>query len=480
MSADDAWSASSNEALKISLVSPGATGLKTLASFHPQFTYPVFGDDEQIFGYQDLQINLRYNANDMRPNLAVSYRKKFKATGDTEAADIHEILDDFLPEVAFQKQKDFEAAISHIPDDWCPPGELISTFENKNGTFEVWKSNLADPAVAQLVKRIQIFVPLFIEGGTFIELDEPDDDRWTVFFLYQKKSVPAQPGRSSYVFAGYTTVYRYFFFKPPPTPPASPSPDDSEKELALDGEFDLLQLPCRSRISQFLVIPPFQGKGLGPNLYSVIFDEYIKHPQTLEITVEDPNEAFDDMRDIADLQYLRTMPEFNALRIDTSLAIPRDDGIAPNNIVDKKACEAVRTKAKMAPRQFARVLEMHLMSKLPGPCRPGFQPEVKSLIEPTKEEEHERQLWRLIVKKRIYQQNKDTLGQLHIPERIQKLNETVYSVEFDYARLLLKAEAQEKRLVTNGSNGKRKLDEEGEASVSKKARVEDDSAAESS
>jgi len=32
---------------------------------------------------------------------------------------------------------------------------------------------------------MQIFVTFFIEGGTFLELDDPDwtVDRWTVFFL---------------------------------------------------------------------------------------------------------------------------------------------------------------------------------------------------------------------------------------------------------------------------------------------------------
>jgi histone acetyltransferase 1 len=39
-----------------------------------------------------------------------------------------------------------------------------------------------------MIKRIQILVPLFIEGGTLVELDEPDWalERWTVFFLYEK------------------------------------------------------------------------------------------------------------------------------------------------------------------------------------------------------------------------------------------------------------------------------------------------------
>ncbi|KAK4158021.1 acyl-CoA N-acyltransferase [Chaetomidium leptoderma] len=485
MSSNDDWSTPSSDAVLVSLVSPSTRGVKTIShSFHPKFTYPIFGDSEEIFGYKDLEINLRYNASDMRPNLTISYAKKYPAVGETEATDINEILREFLPEVAFQKKGDFETAIKSVREDWTPPGELDTTFKSNHKTFEVWKANLADPAVKQLVKRIQIFVPFFIEGGSAIDVDDPDADRWTVFFLYQKMTAVGDTGRNPYIFAGYCTVYRFFHFRLP-TPPPSPSETDLEK-ATLGQDFDLSQLPCRSRISQFLVIPLFQGKGLGSRFYSHVFQEYLKHPQTVEITVEDPNEAFDDLRDIADYQYLRQLPEFQALRINTDVTIPKS-GTAPSNIVDKAACEAVRVKAKIAPRQFARVLEMHLLSTLPEPVRPGIAPE-KSAAAPnaTKEQQHEHRLWRLMAKKRIYKHNKDALGEFEIPERITKLDETVSSLEFDYARLLIMAEEQQAMAVeevhmngvaaamVSAANGKRKAVDDEEQSVSKKARVEEE------
>jgi histone acetyltransferase 1 len=413
----------------------------------------------------------------MRPNLSVTYNKKFPAVGETEATDINGILHDYLPEVAFQKKSDFEKAIKNLREDWTPPGELATTLSTPDNTFEVWKGNLADPAVKQIVKRLQILVPLFIEGGSEIPMDEPEDDRWTVFFLYQKKASASDPSRSSYIFAGYCTAYRFFHFRPP-TPPLSPSERNLD-DLTLSGNFDLSQLPCRTRISQFIIIPPFQQKGLGPRLYNFIFNQYIKHRATVELTVEDPNEAFDDLRDIVDLYNLRQMPEFQALRINTSVTIPKN-GPAPNNIVDKTAWDMARAKAKIAPRQFARVLEMHLMSRLPEPVRPGIAPEDKKApSRATKEQQHEYRLWRLLAKKRLYKHNKDALGELDIDERITKLEETVSSVEFDYARLLIKAEEQEKNLVLDrpaaAANGKRKaVAGDGEEPVSKKARVEDE------
>ena len=90
-------SAESNNAVQISLVTPAAGAPKTLHSFHPKYTYPVFGDEERIFGYQGLKINLRYNACDMRPGLQVSYSKKFKTVGETSPTDLKATLEDFLP-----------------------------------------------------------------------------------------------------------------------------------------------------------------------------------------------------------------------------------------------------------------------------------------------------------------------------------------------------------------------------------------------
>ncbi|KAK0748756.1 acyl-CoA N-acyltransferase [Apiosordaria backusii] len=487
MADDDAWTTSANEAFVISLVAPGPNGKES--KFHPKFTYPIFGDEEEIFGYKDLQINLRYNATDMRPHLSVKYSKKFPPIADAQALDIPEVLSEFLPEVAFQKARDFETALTNTRDDWTPPGDLLNSFSTKAGHFEVWKGSLADPAVKQLIKRIQILVPLFIEGGTAINVDDPDADRWTVFFLYQKKTSPTDPSKSVYIFAGYSTVYRFFFLQLPPTPPTTPPPSDNtttttgpiNEEFDLGASsFDISTLPCRSRISQFLIIPPFQHLSLGSRLYHTIYLEYLSHPPTKELTVEDPNEAFDDMRDINDLRYLRTLPEFQALQINTDIPI-HATGPVPSNIIDEAAAEEVRKAAKITSRQFYRVLEMQLMSQLGESVRPGIETDGdggegkgkgkgkgKKKVA-TRLERKEYALWKLLLKKRLYRHNRDALGQLELEERVEKLEETVKSVKFDYARLLVRAEEQGRReeekqtqkqtqkqkekQVENGSNG---------------------------
>jgi histone acetyltransferase 1 len=90
-------SSNSNDAVHISLVAPAPGGTKAIHTFHPNFTYPIFGDEERIFGYQGLKINLRYNTCDMRPGLQISYTKKFKTVGETSPTDLKAVLEPYLP-----------------------------------------------------------------------------------------------------------------------------------------------------------------------------------------------------------------------------------------------------------------------------------------------------------------------------------------------------------------------------------------------
>ena len=93
-----AGSSDANEAIEISIVQAGNGLPHTISTFHPRFTYPIFGEEERIFGYQGLKIRLRWAAHDLRPNVQITYDKKFKAVGDTKADDIEEILKQWTPE----------------------------------------------------------------------------------------------------------------------------------------------------------------------------------------------------------------------------------------------------------------------------------------------------------------------------------------------------------------------------------------------
>lgn len=90
-------SSDSNKAVEISIVQAGQESPKTLSTFHPKFTYPIFGDQESIFGYQGLRIGIRFAAHDLRSNVQITYDKRFEDVGDTKATDIQETLKDWIP-----------------------------------------------------------------------------------------------------------------------------------------------------------------------------------------------------------------------------------------------------------------------------------------------------------------------------------------------------------------------------------------------
>lgn len=93
----DLGSSDANEAVRVSLIKPGPTHIATHVEFHPKFTYPIFGEEERIFGYQDLDLHLRFLAHDLQPNIEISYEKRFPAVGETQALDLNKTLKEWLP-----------------------------------------------------------------------------------------------------------------------------------------------------------------------------------------------------------------------------------------------------------------------------------------------------------------------------------------------------------------------------------------------
>ncbi|XDG01225.1 hypothetical protein ABKA04_000840 [Annulohypoxylon sp. FPYF3050] len=488
---EEEWTVDANEAITLSLVTPGpASNITAVDTFKPKFTYPIFGEEERIFGYKGLKINLAFDARDFRPNFSVSSSRKFTSVGEVEALDVKETMKEYLPGVAFQSKDSFAKAVQTKKDFWKPPGELVKKIEKNGEIYEIWQGTLDKPEVRQMMKRIQIVVLFFIEGGSYIiDLDEVGEAeaslaRWSVFWVY--KTTPIQD-RVQYFFQGFATTYDFWMFQQPASTilPGSEKESDSWELPKGDSNNGMIH---RMRISQFLILPPYQGKGLGSFLYSTIYEIAMNSPTTTELTVEDPNEDFDLLRDLCDIKYLRkNVPEFAELKVNTDVSVPGKGGLLHDNtqislndgsrsnegIVDTLKLEKIRVKNKIAPRQFSRLVEMQLMSKLPDSVRPRSDPEAKKPAA-SKDDKHEYGLWRLLLKQRLYRRNTSILGEFEITERIIKLNETLDNVEWEYARILDRVESKPVASdEASVSRGKRKPDGEADAESrsGKKVRV---------
>lgn len=369
---------------------------------------------------------------------------------------------------------------SNAPDAtskaWKPPGKQVNSFTLHGKRYEVWSASLSDPAAMHIWKNMQILTLLFIEGASLPELDaEWSVGRWTLYLLYEVSPIDADC--SPYTLAGFSTTYRYWILptmeilratKSLPSPPSSTNGDmntytgpkitQDPTTFLFNETINALETPSRDRISQFIVLPPYQGQSLGGRLYETIFEHLVKKDFIYEIAVEDPSEAFDAMRDFSDIVYLRKLSGFQSLSLPPSLPseklrktapIPRDEILG--NGVDLKG---LRHEAKIVERQFNRMVELHLLSTLPSSNRNKAR--ITRKDKSSNENDRKYYFWRLALKARIYQQNADVLEQLEDPvERVDKLEAAVDNQQEEYEERLEGIRRRQKWSTEDGeANGK--------------------------
>lgn len=119
-----------------------------------------------------------------------------------------------------------------------------------------------------------------------------------------------------YATVGYSTVYLYYAY-----------PQNT-----------------RPRISQCLILPPFQGMGVGAQIIETIYNKFRSDPNVTDITVEDPSDDFRRVRNYVDAKLCINLPEF-----------------APEELkkgFNKEMINAARSKYKINPKQCRVVYEI--------------------------------------------------------------------------------------------------------------------------
>jgi GNAT superfamily N-acetyltransferase len=194
-----------------------------------------------------------------------------------------------------------------------PPGQLVCKFTQKSldGTFELYRATAHDTGASSLLHRAEKLAVWFIETADSVDFS---DDRWEVLFLYANHasiSVAASvPGNREFV--GYMTL---FSFRNP-----------------IHG--------TKVRVCQALVLPPWQGRGLGREMLLRVY-EHIVHARedVSELTVEDPCLGFQRLRDAVDLELL--MGKFptvaRPLRESTSATVSCTQDNSGSDVSDIKA-----------------------------------------------------------------------------------------------------------------------------------------------
>ncbi|KZV70737.1 histone acetyltransferase type B catalytic subunit [Peniophora sp. CONT] len=426
------WTTDSNEALHLSLVRSKKDKEvlgedESYEDFHPTFTYPIYGEDEKIYGYRDLVIDLRFASGSLTQYLDVRHSKKLEASASTTVDDVKGTLEKYITTDYYKSEADFLARVEEDAESFKPFGEKIYSYtrpspasrskgkstapvlpeEDEDAVvYEVYHTKWDTPGFKEHHRRMQTFILLYVEGGSYIDEDE---DLWEFVVLYEKRKRRDAAHTETYHFIGYSTLYPFFCF-----------PDK-----------------LRLRLSQFVIVSPFQHQGHGQELYTAIYQYVLSQPHLGELTVEDPAEAFEDLRDRVDMRMLLKQTQFMQEAFgDSSLTSAgggKVGGVRPGGRAAKRAAkhkgkmgppsdkawlEKWRVQFKLAARQYHRLVEMLILLHLD----PADALAAKA--------------YRLQVKERLYRFNYDALAQLEDKERLEKLEETFQSVKEDYQRIL--------------------------------------------
>ena len=252
-----------------------------------------------------------------------------------------------------------------------------------------------------------------------------------------EKIKPAVAKSPSYSFVGYSTSYRFIIYSPNDRKGVS-TPDFT---LPPATPLHSSDLPSRIRISQFLILPTHHSHGHGSHLYDAMVGSMLKSSTCTEITVEDPSEAFDDLRDYRDyarLKQLGVLPRIHLnADIDVKLTASKVGVRVPtSHLLDTTLLESLRREHKIAPRQFYRLVEMYLFHQIPSHTRSTGTNRLVQRARATNKDDRTYYYWRMLVKQRVYKQNKDMLIQVDRAERIDKVEQAVGDIAGDYERLL--------------------------------------------
>jgi GNAT superfamily N-acetyltransferase len=232
-------------------------------AFRIKYAHQFF-PSETINGYRDLHIDILFTSSALFAYLGVRYTKERPKHKNTALADLESrYLPGFTKDLSeFQRQ---------IHEPFVPPGKRLATYtledDDYGVEYEIFGGTFEDEAVRLYHERIQYFLLFYIDRSSYIDDTDPV---WETLFIFQKRRIG---GMINYRIVGYTTLYKFLFY-----------PDK-----------------WRLRLSQILILPPYQRKGHGGHLLRLVF-RLANERNYAEVNIEDPSPGFQFLRDLTDLQ----------------------------------------------------------------------------------------------------------------------------------------------------------------------------------
>jgi histone acetyltransferase 1 len=320
--------------------------------FDPGWLHHFFDSEEQVVGYMDPEINLYFTKGSMHALLKIDFEDK-----KPEAEDLKKYFDENFVQGYYEDETEF-LKVWESAKAFVPPGKEIEQFDLAGATYKIL--TIEDPTDPEWVKyneRIQVWIKFMIENGSYID---SDDEEWKIYTLFEYDMTTKE-----YSFVGFLTFYIFY------------------RENTM----------YRCRISQNVIIPPYQRKGLGSKLLEKCYDSYIEDPDCYEFTVEAPNPSFTFLRDFVDLKRILEMGQFTFLKEKFSKYVtePKEFHKTAGGL-SSETIDAIVKKLKIRRQQVGRVFEIAVMAVI------DFG-----------KDERMTDFFRAWLKRRIENQNKDTI-----------------------------------------------------------------------
>ena len=276
--------------------------------FKPDMAHQVFGETENIFGYKDLNINVYYSAGPLDIYYDVKHSKKVIIWNFHELltnfvsiqvddipknnglkADNVNVITEYFPDGYYTNLEEFLTVMEKKAKTFEPAGEKVEEFKTEEGrTFQIYICESSTANFQKYHARLESFIFWYIDASSRIDHDE----RWRFFVVYEKFETSESETR--YASVGYASVYLYFHY-----------PDK-----------------VRPRVSQFLILPPFQRKGIGSKLLQKVYKHFQSQDDVCDITVEDASEDFQRLRNTIDARMLKDLPSFSAENLKQGFGSP--------------------------------------------------------------------------------------------------------------------------------------------------------------
>ncbi|WVZ64676.1 hypothetical protein U9M48_014166 [Paspalum notatum var. saurae] len=318
-----------NECIKVFLVrNPDEMSSVDCPSIQPFDLSHFFGEDGKIYGYKNIKINVWISAISFHGYADISFDET--CDGGKGITDLKPVLQNIFGENLVDKEKFLQTFSNEC--------EYIRTAVMNGSAIKHGSSYESDPAVeivrvelqgaaAFLYSRLVPLILLLVEGSTPIDIGEHG---WEMLLVVKKTN---QESVSKFELLGFAVVHNFYRY-----------PEST-----------------RLRISQILVLPPYQGEGYGLCLLEAI--NYIAQSENIyDVTIEDPSDYLQYVRSSIDCLRLLTFEPIKAALNDMVSSLKETNLskrthslriVPPSDLV-----ETVRQKLKINKKQFLRCWEI--------------------------------------------------------------------------------------------------------------------------